>query len=419
MIERRQFQVAAFLAAFVAAFCTSNLCSRASAKGIELSNRISLGYDSFIDRFTIVEEDTSESVHDYYAALANSLSLSSRRARIGLNNLLRYGNQSFDESLDLDITMDRSSSWKADIRSMLRSKSFLEGSDYANANDFVQGNLMLRAKRKLPHGFSIAGLGRWETTSYRERTIYDYDYRYWESGLEVGTVKGTSNAAISARIGRRTVPDTTTLSFDRAIGELDARLENRKLSMTIISSADRRDYIEPLKSDYWLLDSRMELEGALLAGRSLAIKAEMQAFAYDRPDSIYFDSQFMRLGLKVRQNLGKESHIYIEPRYARLLASDFPDERYWEGSIVIGFDSFGYESFWLAFSYEPGYRDYYTEENLLYSDTFFNRVSLMGSMTFARYYNIDIFLDHEPERHSRREDDFSMTLVSCGISRRF
>ena len=35
------------------------------ADGAELRNRLLAGYDSFIDRFTLIEADTTEVVHEY------------------------------------------------------------------------------------------------------------------------------------------------------------------------------------------------------------------------------------------------------------------------------------------------------------------------------------------------------------------
>ena len=84
-----------------------------------------------------------------------------------------------------------------------------------------------------------------------------------------------------------------------------------------------------------------------------------------------------------------------------------------------GIDAFGNERYWLTASYEPGYRHYTATENDLYSDFAVNRVSVMGSLAFARDFSVNLFLNHEPEIHSRREDDFSITLVSLDLTWRF
>jgi len=75
--------------------------------------------------------------------------------------------------------------------------------------------------------------------------------------------------------------------------------------------------------------------------------------------------------------------------------------------------------FRLSLSYEPGFRDYVLEENELYSDFYLNRLSAMGSLPLPAGTTLNVFVTHEPERHSRREDDFSVTLVSIDITKTF
>jgi len=96
-----------------------------------------------------------------------------------------------------------------------------------------------------------------------------------------------------------------------------------------------------------------------------------------------------------------------------------PEERYVEGSIVLGMDIFDSKWFWLTASYEPGYRDYTLKNNTIYSDFTINRISIIGSIHLPEKFSIDIFLTHEPEKHSRREDDFSVSLVSVELKKTF
>ena len=63
--------------------------------------------------------------------------------------------------------------------------------------------------------------------------------------------------------------------------------------------------------------------------------------------------------------------------------------------------------------------NYILEENALYSDFYFNRVTLMGNVGFARGFSVNILFSHDPERHARRDDDFSLTLVSVTLVKRF
>ena len=97
----------------------------------------------------------------------------------------------------------------------------------------------------------------------------------------------------------------------------------------------------------------------------------------------------------------------------------FIEERYMEGSIVLGFDIMGSENYWLTVSWEPGYRSYSMEDNPIYSNFSFNRLSMMASGTFGKRYGANIFVSHDPEKHTRRTDDFSITMIAASISLMF
>jgi hypothetical protein len=77
------------------------------------------------------------------------------------------------------------------------------------------------------------------------------------------------------------------------------------------------------------------------------------------------------------------------------------------------------DKFWLIFNYEPGVRNYLKGEDGLYSDFYLNRLSLMGSISISNGISTDFFIIHDPERHTRKEDDFSITMISLSLSKRF
>ncbi len=414
-----------FSAALVLVAASFHLFSPAAApaaarRGVELSNRLSLGYESFIDRFTILEDDTAQAIHDVYAGLGNTLVVSGETGRLSVGNLFRCGSQTLDELFDVDVSAEPASSWRIDARAGLRYKHFWEGSDYAAANDYLQANAVAKLRRRFSSGFRAGVHGRFELVSFSERTIYDYDYHYRDAGFEIEAGSGFANSLLAAvSFGRREAPDTTALGFDRAVGDLDARFGSEAVSLRAASFADRRDYRETVRSDYWNVHSRLELSIGSPAGRSVSLRGESELLSYDRPDSVYFGSHFLRAGVRLRLQTASAAALYVEPRYGRMLCPDFDEERYWEGSAVFGVEAFGGERYWLAVSYEPGFRDYTAAENYLYSDFYINRVSIMGSVTLATNYSISLFLNHEPERHTRREDDFSITLLSIDMTRRF
>lgn len=386
-----------------------------------IKNILKLGYDTYIDRFTILEEDTLEAVHEFKMGLMNNLSLHRGDLKTELRNSFSYGNQTMDENLHGELSYGHWKSTRIDLRSNLHWKHFQKGSDYSFGNDYIQSNTYLRLKKGLGEKYRISVKNRFEVVNYRDRTDFDYDYTYFDAGLEFeGGSYFSRFGRLGASVGFKEAPDTTALSYRRTIADIEMQLasgDNSNLHIT--ASGDRRDYRENVRSSYWNVISYLDFALNTLAGKSYSLKLESELMMFDEPSSTFFNTYFIRAGFKAKMPLSASAAAFAEPRYARMLCGDFAEERYWEGSIVFGVDVLGSTEFWLSFSYEPGYRNYTETENELYSDFYLNRLSLMGSMSLPGKITLNLFVTHDPERHSRREDDFSITLMSIELTRQF
>jgi len=386
----------------------------------EVRNQVTLGYDSFVDRFTILEADTFESTQELYLGFGNALQYRNGKTMAGLNNLFRFGNQTVDEHLDAEGSVAPSKSTGLDLRSSLHWRHFQEGSDYEFGNDYTQANAMIRIGTDLGAASRLSFKGRFEAVDYREKTNFDYDYRYVDGGLDFEAGKAADRMLlVGVAAGTRDAPDTTALSYDRLLGELEARLTPGAISIHIASFADRREYGGIVRSSSWNSVSSLEMSVTAANGSMYSLRGESELLRFDRPDTTYFDTHFLRALFRARLPLGPASSIFIEPRYGRMLCEDFEEERYSELSCVLGTDVMRNDRLWLSLSYEPGYRDYRFDGNELYSDFYLNRVSVMGSLSMPYRSTLNLFATHEPERHSRREDDFSITLISIDLTKRF
>jgi hypothetical protein len=414
-----RFAVALPLSVYVAAFVLGP-CSPRPLAAAEMRNRAMLGYDTFIDRFTLLEQDTLDAVQEFYLGLASALSFGGENARGGASNLFKIGNQTIDENLDVE-TGSAPGYSGFDFRGNLRWKHFQPGSDYEFGNDYVQTNAFLRFRRKLNEGLRLNVKGRVETVDYKQRTTFDYDYRYGDGGIELqGGSDFDRSILVGGYIGFKDAPDTTALGYRRTLAELETRLASpRGLAFHLASVGDRKDYRESIRSSYWSVISFLDFDMSVGSGMVWSLKGESELTVFDRPDTIFFDTHFLRGGVKCRYAIGATSGVFVEPRYARMICGDFPEERYWEGSAIFGVDFLRNGDFWVNASYEPGYRDYTLDENNIYSDFSFHRVSLMASFPFPAGTTLSLFATHDPERHSRRDDDFSVTLVSAELTKGF
>ncbi len=127
---------------FAGAYALALLLSATAAPAADLENRVLSGYDSFIDRFTILDEDTTEVIHEYYAGLSNRLRAWNGR-RLTLDNTFRFGNQTIDEDFEAGLSAGDRKTGILRARAAARMKFFRDGSDYEFGNDYGQGNLNL------------------------------------------------------------------------------------------------------------------------------------------------------------------------------------------------------------------------------------------------------------------------------------
>jgi hypothetical protein len=263
--------------------------------------------------------------------------------------------------------------------------------------------------------------GRFESIDYGRRTDFDYDYRYFDGGIEIEAGPDFGRMLLlGVSVGSREAPDTIALSYDRIVAELEARLVSRGgISLHLSSTGDRRDYREMIRSSCWNVISYLDMSFNSMARMAISVKAETEYIFFDRPDATYFDTHFLRGGVRLRYPVRVLSSVFLEPRIAKLLCPDFEEERYDEASCVLGTDIMLSDKLWISLSYEPGYRNYTLDENDLYSDFTLNRISAMGSVPLPASLALNLFVIHEPERHSRREDDFSVTLISADLAKRF
>lgn len=418
MIDRAHLPQRAVSAIIV---CCAVIALHPSDSRAELRNRLILGYDSFIDRFTILEDDTAETVQDFYAGLGNDLLFKREQVDLEIRNYFKYGNQTVDERFYGEISLFPRRPTRIDLRSSIGYKHFREGSDYQFGNDYIQSNTYVKLRRQLGGSSRLNARGRFETVDYERKTDFDYDYYYYDGGLELETGSILKRMIkVAAFTGRREAPDTTAMSHRRTIGEIEAYFSIGDNTMLhIVSMGDRRSYEEKVRSSYWLVLSSGELVVTSLTGRSFSLRVESEYTTYDDPTFVYFDAHFIRGSGGIRVPFASRYSMLAEPRIARMICPDFVEERYYEYTFLLGLEIFNMSDFWLIASYEPGYRDYLADENDLYSDFYINRLSLMGSVPLSRGFSVNLFAMHDPERHMRLEDDFSITLLSIDLTKRF
>ncbi len=386
-----------------------------------IRGKVLAGYDSFIDRFTILEDDTTEAIDEIYISMMNLFDMKNRSSRLELSNTFRIGSQAINEYLMTGLTFGSKNSLLLELRNNLRFKYFREDSDYEFGNDYLQSNLQMKISKPVLDRMRLVSKSRFEFIDFGERTDFDYDYRYFDTGIELE--KGSyfeKFSRIGFFAGYRDVPDTSDLSFNRFRADLEMHFVSDKSRQTEFAiSADRRDYSGDIGRSGWIVYSYFSNSITLPDMIRYELRLESELYTYDDPSTTFFNTHFLRGGVGAYWPVGKSVTISAEPRFAGMICKDFLEERYVEVSIVFGIETLGNEKFWLSCSYEPGRRDYLLEDNDIYSDFYLNRLSLMGNFYLRGNMALNLFITHDPEFHSRRDDDFSLTMISASLSRRF
>ena len=115
-----------------------------------------------------------------------------------------------------------------------------------------------------------------------------------------------------------------------------------------------------------------------------SLRGESELMRFDRPDTTYFDTHFLRALLRARiplelDVLGSSSSPATRECSAMTLKRSAT-----RSSRALSERTFmRNDKLWLNLSYEPGYRDYPLDGNELYSDFYLNRFSVMGSLSLA------------------------------------
>jgi len=212
------------LAVLLSSLASASLPVPAGASGI-FETRLTTGFDSFIDRYTILEDDTTEALNEFYVRLFNRFYRGDGRNRPLLSNSFKIGNQAMDDRLELDLRLGNSNSFSTEFSAAAYLKHFREKSDFPLSNDYRQYNSNLKLGFKVAQGLRLSSRSRAELVDYDERTDFDYDYHYLETGIEIYGGDILENMfRLSAAAGTSEAPDTTELGFDRSLFEAEAYL---------------------------------------------------------------------------------------------------------------------------------------------------------------------------------------------------
>ncbi len=162
--------------AFIALTSLNFILPAGSAMAGKVSGSITTGFDSFTEKYTIVEEDTLDRLTEFRTRLRLGYTHGSF-----LKNYLQLQGESLVGEESLESTgrvyfIRRSDAARFAIDTDLTYRTFRDSSDYSFPNDFLRYNLRTYFQRTIAPGLSLRLTDRLEVLDFDQRTEFDYDY---------------------------------------------------------------------------------------------------------------------------------------------------------------------------------------------------------------------------------------------------
>ena len=397
--------------------------------GGRLSGSVDAGFDSFQERYSIVDEDTLDSITEFRSRLALGYENGSPFGDyFHLQGITVLGDQNFEYTGQLDLIErfgPRAS--RLVLFADVTHRGFLDDSSYEFANDHTRYYLRSYAKWDAADWASLRVSDRVEHVDFAERTEFDYDHtrntvslqselnwhlvHFFAAGLDFTTM---------------TIPDTTEIQYEswKPLVEYRAAPGLYK-SILLYASAERRRYAhEPAKSSFWAIIANASVEWPLTDVVGVEFRDETERYDYDDDSGVYFDYTETRNAILMKYNKSWNVRLGAGPAFSFFVSNASPEDEYHElgGKLTLEY-GLG-TAVWLSGSYEPGKRSYRTfnaarDEPTVYSDYTYHRVSLLANVRLLDGVSLNAFADVQPEDHEREGDDATATLVSVSLTYSF
>jgi hypothetical protein len=391
-----------------------------------ITGAIETGFDSFTEKYSIIEEDTLDDVTEF-------------QTRIGLgylhgNRFKDYflaegravvGNNIYEGEGRLKITSCNGAyKYGADIEGTV--KRFQDNSTYTFPNNYERYNLRAFFQRHLSPFLSLRFSERLERMDFEQITEFDYDY--WLNTLSVSSdIEPTLTSHLYAAVGysHKVIPDTTEISYRAIRTLLDFRNYmglNRQIVLSI--GAERRLYThKPARSPFWEITTDMTLAPFARGSWGFTAENNFESYIYDRNSDVYFTYLENRSALLLTYNKSLDFHARAGPSFAFFSSNDSEVDEYSETGAKLTLEYARGVKIWLSCTYERGWRSYqaYEEDNpeSIFSDYSYDRLTLFVTAKIWEQLGINSFFNHEPERHKREGDDSTITLFSFSLTYAF
>jgi hypothetical protein len=400
----------------------------AGQSGIRLIGSISAGFDSFQEKYSIVDHDTLDSVTEFRTqASLGLLTGTFLRDFLLLEGRAQYGDDTYETAGRLKFTKRLFTGVsRIGLEGVVSRRAFGPNSSYQFPNDYDRVFVRGYFKQSLGRALAIRVTDRLEYQDFERRTEFDYDYRRNRTSV-AGEFDWNLTTFFDMQVSYVTmdIPDSTEIEYESFIPSLEFRYFAGLYQRLNVSAAlERRDYVAGSpRSSFWSILGSLTAEWLYTAKTSLLLESDLEWYDYDFKDPVYFDYVENRTALLIKFNHSYALSVGVGPTVG-VLASDISDQdEYKEFGAKLAAEYNRGATVWVSFAYEPGKRTYESfranaldQELSLFSDYSYHRLSMFANVRVWRGLTFGAFVDYQPEDHKREGDDATATLISISLN---
>ena len=413
------------------------------AAEIEIVPKVGFAFEHFGESYRITaERDTVTAINDYGTIGGITVRTVGRPAsRFNLDGTIQWGNQTGRVGVEFDGRLVSGRN-EFELVSEGTWRKFHESGDYSISSDYAREFLRVGWTRRLDNHFSLRLRHAYDGTWYTEPDQYNLSGWYHQPRVDLSyRTEDYSEARVGYRFTKRSVPDSTSLGYDRHSAEGEVNwLFGWSTSIDVSDRLERRIY-DPLSVRESSWENRLDLRFEFGSGQyaSFRILHANEIARYDEPDELDFDFDWARTGFQVEIHPTESLDFSLTPLYAFLASSSAPQEEYTETGLEFGIDWRLGRRVWVNLANEVGRRDYEvsavdfdtvaslddvlanldSEFDTAFSDYLYYRLTLLFTADLTTGLSANLFVNWQPEDHHVNRHDTNTRIVSGGVDYRF
>jgi hypothetical protein len=391
-----------------------------------LNGSLEIGFDSFSEKYSIVEEDTVDNVIELRSRLRLEYVLGSMLGDyFRMESGTSIGNNSVEESGRMSLARSVGPTRFA-FSAYFANKDFRSNTTYSYANDYQRYDAAAYVQYYNPGFGTVRLTDRVEGMDFARRTEFDYDYL--KNSVHLGLdVQRFSSTYLQMGTGGavKSIPDTSQISYESYTADFEFRRQFGLQKQVHFSfNGERKIYHDrQVRSPYWTANTHFTLRPLQRGPWVLSLENAAEFYLYDTSNDVYFNYTEEKTSLLLMYFRSFELELGAGPMHSVLTSGASTEDQYREWGAVVKAEFLRRSGFWLSFTYEGGKRSYDSyrsnPESSIFSDYVFNRFTLFTSAKLWRNISVNGFLSHEPVNHKRAGDDTSTTLFSLDLGYAF